>query len=43
MRGRLNVLKLFEAKGVNVVDAFDVQGQAPIHVAAREGFFSIVK
>lgn len=43
LRGRLNVIRLLDEKGVNVVDAFDKEGQAPIHVAAREGFFPIVK
>jgi ankyrin repeat protein len=43
VRGRLNVVKLLDEHGVNVVDSFDKEGQAPIHVASREGFFNIVK
>ncbi len=43
VRGRLNIIKLFVEKGVNAVDEFDSEGQAPIHVAAREGYLAIVK
>lgn len=42
-RGRLNVVKLLDEKGVNVVSEPNFQGDLPVHTAAREGFLSILK
>ena len=43
IRGRLNVVKLLDEHGVNVVDEPNFQGDLPIHVAAREGMLPILK
>ncbi len=37
------MLRLLDERGVNLFDTFDKDGQAPIHVAAREGYLPIVK
>lgn len=43
IRGRLNVVKFFDEKGVNVVDEWNHFGDLPIHSASREGHLALVK
>ena len=43
VRGRLNVVKLLDEHGVNVVDEPNKEGDLPIHTAAREGHLPLLK
>jgi ankyrin repeat protein len=43
VRGRLNVVKLFDENGVNIVSEPNHYGDLPVHTAAREGFLPILK